>query len=212
METLVQSTKTRSAMHTVHDMYSITWPCTLFNNHPYTYLLTYTLLSVHAYGVQQPVCSVPSVFPAIKCKGTSYAQSKAQRPSPENFVAIGGCFTHYTYRDTALGCLKKLRSLESLRLLTVSGLPLKNGYYTCCYYYTADWGRHYKLLNVLLDASIWSLAMNRAYLEIGPPYIWTTLPRALNSLWTYSTNLVLYVRRLRGKNHYYRQKVYKDRY
>ena len=79
--------------------------------------------------------------------------------------------------------------------------------------YTADWGRVYKLLDVLLDASIWSLAMNRAVtLKLGHPYIWTTLPQAHNSLQTYSTNLVLYVQRLRGKNHYYRQKVYKDRY
>ena len=60
----------------------------------------------------------------------------------------------------------------------------------------------HKLLDVLLDASIWSLAMNRAVtLKLGHPYIWTTLPRAHDNLRTYSTNLVLYVLRLRGKNH-----------
>ena len=53
---------------------------------------------------------------------------------------------------------------------------------THCYYYTADWGRLYKLFDVLLDASISSLAMilrentntliGAAILNSGHPYIW----------------------------------------
>ena len=93
--------------HAHSDMHSITWPCTLFNNHPYVssskvplLLNTYT---VHAYGVQQPVRSVSSVFPTRKCKGKSQLRSKlsSKGTSPEKFM-------------TALGCLKKLRRKTEL--------------------------------------------------------------------------------------------------
>ena len=101
----------------------------------------------------------------------SNTQSKAQKAhtctSPENFVTIGGCFTCYTYRVTALGCLKKLRTSD---FRPFQACHFKNSYYTCCYYYTA--GQALSCPDVLLDASIWSLAMNRvATLKLGHPYI-----------------------------------------
>ena len=115
-------------------------------------------------------------------------------------MTIGGCFTCYTYRVTALGCLKKLR--RKTELLTFDRFRLATFKMVTIHVAITilQTGAGSKLLDVLLDVSISSLVMNRAItLKLGHPYIWTTLPRAH---WTYSTNLVhTYVRRLRGKHH-----------
>ena len=69
----------------------------------------------------------------------------------------------------------------------------RNTYHvTALHITTADWGRLYKLLNVLLDANICSLAMitvktlivsliGAAILKSGHP-AWATLPQAHNKI------------------------------
>ena len=110
------------------------------------------------------------------------SKRSSKGPSSGNFLATGGFFERSTYRVTALGCLKK----ESQRWWTILAFDLLHVAIT-----TADWGRLYKLLDVLLYASICSLAMPwyrrenadwSRHLEIEPPYIWATLPRAHNIL------------------------------
>ena len=48
----------------------------------------------------RPTTSIlcPLSLPRKKAQAVSlsYAQSKAKKPSPENFIAIGGCFERYT--------------------------------------------------------------------------------------------------------------------
>ena len=60
-------------------------------------------------GVQQPVRSGPSVFPAKNRRSeiTVTLKTKLKWTSSDNFLATGGFFERYTYRVTALGWLKK---------------------------------------------------------------------------------------------------------
>ena len=55
-------------------------------------------------GIQQPVHSAPSVFPAKV--GRSYTQNEAQKDHLQR-MATGDLFEHNTYHVMALGCLKK---------------------------------------------------------------------------------------------------------
>ena len=61
-------------------------------------------------GIQQPVRSAPSDFPA-KNHRSEIAVVRSKRSSKgtfsENFLATGGFFERNTYRTMALGCLKK---------------------------------------------------------------------------------------------------------
>ena len=109
-------------------MHSITWPCTLFNNHPYIssskvplvlllILLTYLyLLCMHMVSNSQYVLSPQSSLQESARVSPSYVQSKAQKADLQriSLLRIGGCFTRYTYRVTVLGCLKKLRRKTEL--------------------------------------------------------------------------------------------------
>ena len=90
-------------------------------------------------------------------------KTKQNRPSPENFLTIGGYFEHYTYCVTALGWLKKDEEEERKRrtILTLNRFRFATlKYYS---YYTLlvllQTGAGSKLLCVLLDASICSPAM-----------------------------------------------------
>ena len=51
----------------------------------------------------------PQSSPQENASGKSQLRSKqrADGPSPESFLTIGGCFEHYMYRVTTLGWLKK---------------------------------------------------------------------------------------------------------
>ena len=63
-------------------------------------------------GVQKPVCSALSVFPAKKIAGMRsqlHSKQSSKGPSSENFLATMVAFLNatLTYHVTALGCLKK---------------------------------------------------------------------------------------------------------
>ena len=74
------------------------------------YVICGTLVSAMPNGhVQQPVHSVPSVFPAKSTSGKSQLHSKhsLNGPFPENFLTNGGYFECHMYHVTVLGWPKK---------------------------------------------------------------------------------------------------------
>ena len=116
-------------------------------------------------GIQQPVRSAPSVFPEKSARGNTsqlHSKQRSKGPSPEYFLTIDGCFESHTYHVTTLGCMveeerkKEEDNNSDLQPFQVCYFKIVT---THCYYYTADWDRLYKLFDVLLDASICSLAM-----------------------------------------------------
>ena len=92
--------------------------CALFSTCSNCYMVLPTnmqliLVRTHQQMASNSQCTLcPLSLPAKKqVVSPSYAQSNAQKDHPhtENFLTIGSCFKHYTYRVTALGWLKKER-------------------------------------------------------------------------------------------------------
>ena len=110
--------------------------------------------------------TAPSVFPSpykkiAGVRSQLRSEWSSKEPSPKNFLATGGFFECNTYRVMALGCLKK----KERRRWTILTRPFQVCHFKKLIHIaitTADWGRLYKLLDVLLDASICSLAMSIA--------------------------------------------------
>ena len=67
----------------------------------------------------------PQSSPQESASGKSQLHSKqsSKGPFPENSLASGGCFEHYTYHVMALGWLKK-KEKKKINNSTVSCLPL----------------------------------------------------------------------------------------
>ena len=135
-------------------------------------------------GIQQPVRSVPSVFPARKHNWSSYSKQSSKGSSPENFVAIGGCFKYAIATRITLQHYRpveeerKKEDKEQFWLSTVSGLPFKNSYYTLLSLLQTGACKLY-----VLDVSICFLAMislcKRWYIDwsrhlVLGPSLWST--------------------------------------
>ena len=126
----------------------------------------------------------------------SYTQNKAQKHHPQRIPGYWWLFQtqHLSHYSARLVEEKKMNNSDfcpfqvcHFRIVT-----------THCYYYC---NRLYKLLYVVLDASICSPAMispcinantliGAAILKSGHPYIWTMLPRANNMFHYYYLHAV----------------------
>ena len=128
---------------------------------------THLRLMCHVHrqnGVQQLVHSAPTIE---KCWSYIYVavtlKTKCISTTPENSLATGGCFKCNTFHVTVLGWLKKER-MEERKLNNSDFRPFQicHGFKIVTIHNaitTADWGRLYKLLYVVLDTSICSPAM-----------------------------------------------------
>ena len=116
----------------------------------------------------------PSVFPAKKKQvlSCSHAQNKTQ---VDNFLAFGGYFERKTYRVMALCWLKKEEERRRWTILTFYCFRF-NCYFKIVtkhwYYYCRLGQAHYKLLYVLLDASIICMLIH----WLKPPSCFQAIP------------------------------------
>ena len=114
-------------------------------------------------GIQQPEHSAPSLprKKSASSKSQLHSKQSSNEPPPENFMVIGGCFKCYTHHVTVLGWLKKEERKKKMN--NSDFRPFQVWHFkivpTCCYYYCRLGQALYKLLYVLLDMSISSLAM-----------------------------------------------------
>ena len=107
-------------------------------------------------GFQQAVHSLPSKRSA-SVKSRLCSKQNSNGPSPENLMTIGGCFECYMYRVTVLGWLEKEKRKKKIN--NSDFRPFQVCHFKIVTIATADWGRLYKLLYVLLDTSICSPVM-----------------------------------------------------
>ena len=139
-------------------------------------------------GVQQPVHSAPSVFPARKLKqywSPSYAQSKPQMYHPQRIWWLLVAVSNATRIALgAIGWLKKKEDKQytSFRLSQVFHFKVVT---THCYYCCRLGHRLCKLLDILSDASIYSLVRIHVSGTVKTLIHWLELPSWNRAIPTY---------------------------